>query len=188
MAALVVPRAARPLVVLTANRADDIYRHRFTAAHELGHLVLHGDATGDSRQEKQADAFAAEFLTPQDNILPFLPRRMDFARLAELRGVWGVSLHSLVYRCRELGLISDATASRTYQRLRALDGQPGFTAESVSNFPGEQPSLLGQAFDLAAKEAGLSVSQLAHELAWTSKRVQDLLDVQEQRPVLRLVQ
>nr|WP_242427280.1 MULTISPECIES: ImmA/IrrE family metallo-endopeptidase [unclassified Streptomyces] len=36
-------RAARPLVVLTANRADDIYRHRFTAAHELGHLVLHGE-------------------------------------------------------------------------------------------------------------------------------------------------
>ncbi|MEU9617577.1 ImmA/IrrE family metallo-endopeptidase [Streptomyces sp. NPDC048155] len=50
---------ARPLVVLTANRADDIYRHRFTAAHELGHLVLHGDATGDSRREKEADAFAA---------------------------------------------------------------------------------------------------------------------------------
>ncbi|MDX2917049.1 XRE family transcriptional regulator [Streptomyces sp. NE06-03C] len=181
-------RAARPLVVLTAARADDIYRHRFTAAHELGHLVLHADATGDSRQEKEADAFAAEFLTPQDSILSFLPGRMDLARLAELRGVWGVSLHSLVYRCRELGLISDATASRTYQRLRALDGQPGFTAESVSNFPGERPSLLRQAFELAAKEAGLSVSQLAHELAWTSGRVQDLLGVQEQRPVLRLVQ
>ncbi|MFE3187125.1 hypothetical protein ACFXKR_40765 [Streptomyces violascens] len=97
-------------------------------------------------------------------------------------------VHSLVYRCRELGLISDATASRTYQRLRALAGQPGFTAESVSNFPGEQPSLLGQAFDLASKETGLSVPQLAHELAWTSTRVQDLLGVQEQRPVLRLVQ
>lgn len=69
-----------------------------------------------------------------------------------------------------------------------LDGQPGFTAESVSSFPGEQPSLLGQAFDLAAKEAGLSVAQLAHELAWTSKKVRDLLGVQEQRPVLRLVQ
>lgn len=91
-------------------------------------------------------------------------------------------------RCRELGLISDATASRTYQRLRALDGQPGFTAESVSNFPGERPSLLGQAFDLAAREAGLSVSRLAHELARTSERVQNLLDVQEQKPVLRLVQ
>ncbi|MDX3548309.1 ImmA/IrrE family metallo-endopeptidase [Streptomyces europaeiscabiei] len=41
-------RSARPLVVLTRNRANDVYRHRFTAAHELGHLMLHGDATGDS--------------------------------------------------------------------------------------------------------------------------------------------
>ncbi|QYX79019.1 ImmA/IrrE family metallo-endopeptidase [Streptomyces akebiae] len=180
-------RAARPLVVLTANRADDVYRHRFTAAHELGHLVLHGDATGDSRQEKEADAFAAEFLTPQGSILPLLPKRMDLARLAELRQVWGVSIHSLVYRCRELGLISDATSSRAYQRLRALDGQPGFIPESVSNYSGEQPSLLRQAFELACKEADLSVAALAHELAWTPKRVRELLDVQEQRPVLRLV-
>ncbi|WP_345057390.1 XRE family transcriptional regulator [Streptomyces rameus] len=181
-------RAARPLVVLTANRADDVYRHRFTAAHELGHLVLHGDATGDSRQEKEADAFAAEFLTPQDSVLPLLPKRMDLARLAELRQVWGVSIHSLVYRCRELGLISDATTSRTYQRLRALDGQPGFIPEAVANYSGEQPSLLRQAFELACKEADLSVAALAHELAWTTKRVRELLNVQEQRPVLRLVQ
>jgi hypothetical protein len=67
-----------------------------------------------SRQEKEADAFAAEFLTPQDSILPLLPKRMDLARLAELREIWGVSIHSLVYRCRELGLTSDATTSRTY--------------------------------------------------------------------------
>ncbi|GGX40207.1 helix-turn-helix domain-containing protein [Streptomyces chryseus] len=181
-------RAARPLVVLTPNRADDVYRHRFTAAHELGHLVLHGDATGDSRQEKEADAFAAEFLTPHTSILPLLPKRMDLTRFAELRRVWGVSIHSLVYRCRELGLISDATASRTYQRLRALDGQPGFTAESVSNYLGEQPSLLGQAFELASEETGLTVSALAHELAWTTSRVRELLGVRDQRPVLRLVQ
>ncbi|WP_217569292.1 ImmA/IrrE family metallo-endopeptidase [Streptomyces sp. GbtcB7] len=180
-------RAARPLVILTASRADDVYRHRFTAAHELGHLVLHGDATGDSRQEKEAVAFAAEFLTPQDSILPLLPKRMDLARLAELRRVWGVSIHSLIYRCRELGLISDATTSRTYQRLRALEGQPGFGPESVSNYPGERPSLLHQAFDLASKEADLSVPALAHELAWTPQRVRDLIGVQEQRPVLRLV-
>ncbi|MET8011243.1 hypothetical protein ABZU86_01570 [Streptomyces sp. NPDC005271] len=113
---------------------------------------------------------------------------MDLAKLAELRRVWGVSIHSLVYRCRELGLISDATASRTYQRLRALDGQPGFTPEAVSNFSGEQPSLLRQAFELACKETDLSAAKLAHELAWTTKRVRDLLGVQEQRPVLRLVQ
>ncbi|MFI8514007.1 hypothetical protein ACIGHB_23050 [Streptomyces sp. NPDC085460] len=113
---------------------------------------------------------------------------MDFARLSELRQIWGVSIHSLVYRCREVGLISDATTSRAYQRLRALEGQPGFSPESVSNYAGEQPSLLRQAFDLAVQEADLSVGQLAHELAWTTRRVRELLGVQDQRPILRLVQ
>lgn len=180
-------RAARPLVVLTRNRADDVYRHRFTAAHELGHLVLHGDATGDSKQEREADAFAAEFLTPQASILPLLPKRMDLARLADLRRSWGVSIHSLIYRCRELGLISDATCSRAYQRLRALDGQPGFAPEPVSGFSGEQPVLLRQAFELAEQESGLTVKQLAHDLGWHRNRVSELLDVKDQRPVLRLV-
>lgn len=180
-------RSARPLVVLTQNRANDVYRHRFTAAHELGHLVLHGDATGDSRQEREADAFAAEFLTPQASILPLLPRRMDLGQLAGLRRTWGVSVHSLVYRCRELGVISDATASRTYQRLRALDGQPGFAPEPVSGYPGEQPVLLSQAFDLAVQETGLGVRELAQELAWPLARVRELLGMPDSRPVLRLV-
>jgi len=57
----------RPIIVLTANRTDDVYRWRFTAAHELGHLVLHGDtAPGDTRHEREANAFAAEFLTPRE--------------------------------------------------------------------------------------------------------------------------
>ncbi|MFJ4793322.1 helix-turn-helix domain-containing protein [Kitasatospora purpeofusca] len=180
-------RTVRPLAVLTSNRADDVYRHRFTAAHELGHLVLHGDATGDSRQEKEADAFAAEFLTPQSSILPLLPRRMDLARLAELRRTWGVSIHSLIYRCRELGLTSDATTSRAYQRLRALEGQPGFASESVNGFSGEQPALLRQAFELAAEEDGLTVEKLARELAWKPERVCELLGVRNERPVLRLI-
>lgn len=175
------------MVILTRNRANDVYRHRFTAAHELGHLVLHGDATGDSRQEREADAFAAEFLTPQASILPLLPRRMDLTYLAGLRRTWGVSVHSLVYRCRELGLISDATASRTYQRLRALDGQPGFAPEPVSSYTGEQPTLLAQAFDLAVQETGLSMRELAQELAWTPARVRELLGMPDTRPVLRLV-
>ncbi|WP_031152830.1 helix-turn-helix domain-containing protein [Streptomyces erythrochromogenes] len=180
-------RLARPLVVLTRNRANDVFRHRFTAAHELGHLVLHGEATGDSRQEKEADAFAAEFLTPAASIQPSLPHRMDLGQLAGLRRTWGVSVQSLVYRCRELGLISDATASRTYQRLRALDGQPGFAPEPVSGFPGEQPTMLSQAFHLADEDGGLTIPDLAEELAWKPARVRELLGMPDSRPVLRLV-
>ncbi|MFF4828230.1 helix-turn-helix domain-containing protein [Streptomyces sp. NPDC001312] len=177
----------RPLAVLTKNRCDDVYRFRFTAAHELGHLVLHSDAApGDSTHEREADAFAAEFLTPRNSLAPLLPRRMDLAGLAELQRTWGVSVDSLIYRCRELGLISDATASRTYKRLNALRGSPGFTPPSVSEYPGEQPVMLRQAFELAAAERSLTIAELAHELAWRPARVEEILGVGDPRPLLRL--
>ncbi|GII80681.1 DNA-binding protein [Sphaerisporangium rufum] len=178
----------RPIVVLTANRFDDIHRYRFTAAHELGHLVLHGDtAAGDHQQEREADTFAAEFLTPRESILPELPRRLDLRRLAELRNVWGVSVDSLLYRCREVGLLSDSAAGRAYQRLAELRDQPGFGCEPITGYPGEHPVMLRQAFDLAAAEGGLTMAALAGTLAWPVPRVRELLGVRDRRPALRLV-
>ena len=182
---------SRPIIVLTPNRADDVYRHRFTAAHELAHLVLHRDAVGpDPAGEREADQFAAEFLTPRESILPLLPRRLDPRRLAGLSRTWGVSVHSLLYRCRETGLLSDSAASRGYQRLRALADQPGFRAEPVANFPHEQPVMLNAAFDVAAA-SGLTVEALAARLGWSVDRCQVLLGLAGptavRRPRLRLL-
>ncbi|MFF7929014.1 hypothetical protein ACFZDP_49675 [Streptomyces mirabilis] len=68
-----------------------------------------------------------------------------------------------------------------------MDGQPGFAPEPVSGYPGEQPVLLSQAFDLAVQETGLGVRELAQELAWPLARVRELLGMPDNRPVLRLV-
>ncbi|MCP2169426.1 ImmA/IrrE family metallo-endopeptidase [Goodfellowiella coeruleoviolacea] len=180
-------RLPRPLIVLTPDRADDVHRHRFTAAHELGHLVLHGDtAPGDVQHEREADTFAAEFLTPRASIAPHLPARADFTALARLRDTWGVSIKSLLYRCRELGLLSGSSASRAYQRLNVLRGQGVFADEPVTGFPGEQPVLLTRAFELAAQH-GLTVDNLAAELCWHPRRVRELLNLPDTRPPLRLV-
>ncbi|MGW2198444.1 hypothetical protein ACWCSH_39680, partial [Streptosporangium sp. NPDC001682] len=99
----------------------------------------------------------------------------------------GVSVDSLLYRCREVGLISDSAASRAYQRLKTLRDQPGFAAEPISGYPGERPVLLRQAFDLAVGETGLTMERLAAQLAWPVSRVRELLDLPDQRPALRLV-
>ncbi|MET9831783.1 hypothetical protein ABZ508_09530 [Streptomyces lavendulocolor] len=79
------------------------------------------------------------------------------------------------------------TSSRGYQRLRTLEDQPGFAAEPVDGFPGEQPVLLTQAYELAEREKGLTIPILAEELAWHPARVRQLLGVPDSRPVLRLV-
>ncbi len=179
----------RPVVVLTPDRADDVYRHRFTAAHELGHLLLHPDtAPGDAVQEKEADAFAAEFLTPSSEITPLLPTRVDLHALDKLSKQWGVSVDSLIYRCREVGAVSDAAYRRAYQRLNQLRNLGLFQHEAVDGYPGEIPVLLSRAFALA-EQYGLSLAGLAKELAWPLPRLRLLLGQPDAdtRPRLRLV-
>ncbi|MEV0287949.1 XRE family transcriptional regulator [Kribbella sp. NPDC050820] len=177
----------RPMVALTPDRADDVYRHRFTAAHELGHLVLHGDTVpGDTQQEKEADQFAAELLTPAAVITPLLPARMDFKALDRLSKEWGVAVESLVYRCREVGKISEPAYRRAFQRLAQLRKLNLFQPEPVAKYPGENPLLLRRAFELAEKN-GLTLPQLADELKVKLPRLRLLLGVEDPRPRLRLV-
>ncbi|MFF0637806.1 helix-turn-helix domain-containing protein [Nocardia sp. NPDC004151] len=181
-------RMPRPLIVLTPDRSSDVYWHRFTAAHELGHLVLHRDAApGDAEQEREADAFAAEFLTPAEQIHEHLPNRFDVKALEQISQEWGVSLKSLVYRCRELGTISDASARRAYQRLNHLYELEIIAPDPATNYPGEVPSLLAKAFELAESNGTLTAVDLARELKWKIPRLRLLLGQPDERPVLRLV-
>ncbi|MEV4511597.1 XRE family transcriptional regulator [Dactylosporangium sp. NPDC049525] len=176
-------RLPRPFIVISRDRTADVYRHRFTTAHELGHLVLHADAIpGDPGHERDANAFAAEFLTPRDTVVPQLPIRVNFPALADLQRTWGVSISSLIYRCREIGLYTDTTAQRAYQRLNQMKPEP----EPIEGFPGEQPSLLRKALELAS-DHGLTMPELAGELRWPLPRVRQLLGTPDQRPTLNLV-
>ena len=68
--------------VILVDQNEPSYRQRFTAAHELGHFVLHKDSIGDrvednyllraegmsNRQEAEANKFAASLLMPMDLI------------------------------------------------------------------------------------------------------------------------
>lgn len=178
---------SRPLIVMSPDRADDIHRHRFTAAHELGHLVLHGaQSAGDPTLERQADRFASEFLMPASVMKTVLPRRLDFGRLSRLSEEWGVSIKSLVYRSRELGFLSDPTARRAYIRLSQLAGEGALVPQSILQFPGEIPGLLRQAMELA-ETLGLDVTGLARELSWKPARVRTLLGDIDERPTLSIV-
>ncbi|MFD6171899.1 ImmA/IrrE family metallo-endopeptidase [Streptomyces coeruleorubidus] len=179
-------RLPRPVVILNEER-NDVYRHRFSAAHELGHLILHGEAhPGDVHHERQADAFAAAFLTPSHAIATSLPSRVDFTKLSNLQQSWGVSLDSLLVRCREMGLHSDATSSRAWRRLKLLRSQGLLPSTPVEGFPGEIPTMLKQAFAMARRK-GVTEKKLADELRWDEEDIRTLLYLDDPRPALHLV-
>jgi Zn-dependent peptidase ImmA (M78 family)/transcriptional regulator with XRE-family HTH domain len=182
-----VSHLQRPIIAMAAERTNDVHRYRFSAAHELGHLVLHGNVhPGDIQQEREANQFAAEFLTPSASITPQLPQRVDFATLAELQNEWGVSVKSLINRYRELGRISGATVSRTYQRWNNLHAQGAFGNDPLHNHPSEQPIMLQRAFDIAT-DHGLTMTELADELALPPERIRSYLGIKDNRPRLTLL-
>lgn len=174
----------RPIVMSTPRRSRDIYRHRFTCAHELGHLLLHqGCPSGEVILERQADEFAADFLTPAAEMQSLLPQRMDLAALDRLGRGWGVSIESLVLRMSELRMVSDATARRAYMRLNAV--RPLGLEEPVHAYAGEIPRMLREAVHLA-DSVGTGVRQLAAELHWRPARIRELLGLEDPRPTLQL--
>lgn len=175
----------RPLVVITPERVRSVYRYRFTCAHELGHLLLHANPLpGDRQQEREADQFAAEFLTPRAEIEPLLPRSVRIADLERLSRQWGVSVESLVFRMGELGIVSESAIRRAHQRLAELAELRA--DEPLTSYPGEVPSLLNEAVDLAT-QCGFDRSALAAELRWTERHLMEVLGTVDNRPRLTVV-
>lgn len=173
----------RPMIVLTPDKANDVMRHRFSAAHELGHIVLHHGRQGtDTQMERQADEFAAEFLTPRDVICNELPKRVNFNRIEEISEWWGVSVHSLLYRMRELEIISESTTRRAYITLNSLPRR----SRPIRDFPGEQPELLKNAIELL-ETVDVTVVDIARDLQFTPRRVRQLAGIEDPRPKLSLV-
>jgi len=115
-------------VICVANAGIPGDRQRFTVCHELGHLILHGalrpPGTSDesSRMERQANRFAAAFLTPGDALIETLEDnggRVTLQALSKVKAVWGVAIKSLVGRYRSLGVIDDDQARSLYKQISA---------------------------------------------------------------------
>lgn len=174
----------RPIIITTPRRSENVFRHRFSIAHEIGHLLLHCDTEEYSAAaEKDADEFAAAFLTPAAAMDAALPQRLDLSALDRLGRTWGVSPHSLVLRMVERGRTTQSSARRAYQRLAASDDP---LADPTGAYPGEVPSLLKKATELAG-DHGAGVPALAEALKINVAQVRDLVGDADQRPILHLV-
>jgi Zn-dependent peptidase ImmA (M78 family) len=132
-----LPFNDRPVVVLGTDK-NDRARSRFDAAHELGHLVAHGEHVWGVKQvEQQAHSFAAAFLMPADDIMHELPTRADWPRLFDLKRKWQVSLGALLMRARNLGRMSE---SQYLTAVKAASARGWRRVEPVPLGKPEQPS------------------------------------------------
>lgn len=110
-------RGAAAWAYVSADANNPLARRRFTAAHELGHAVLHRDqlvwadksvleaAEADDPKEREANRFAAELLMPEDVIR---------ARAAELTQEYGACPRGVF----EYRLAAELLVSREAVRYR----------------------------------------------------------------------
>jgi Zn-dependent peptidase ImmA (M78 family) len=134
----------RPLTVIRANPSWE--RIRWTVAHEIGHVVLHGRGLG-AKAEDQANAFASELLAPAAALKSELPSHVTLASLTDLKLKWGISLGALIIHLHSNDLIEsdrfETLRKQLYTRTNSATGrtwgrdEPGWDAREV-----ERPRLL----------------------------------------------
>lgn len=114
-------------IVIGVNSTHSDRRRRFTIAHEIGHLVLHkgrplvldhvrvnfrdaNSSMASDLEEIQANAFAAEILMPQDQVIASARRLSEdqavteSATISYLAQGFDVSEEAMQYRLINLGL------------------------------------------------------------------------------------
>ncbi len=107
-----------PFVAVSMERPPD--RIRFTAAHELGHMLCDFEAA--ESPEGDCHAFGAAFLLPRAALeKAFTPsrRKVTLGDLGEIKETYGVSLQAIMYRAHALSLISDRQLRSFRETIKA---------------------------------------------------------------------
>ena len=98
-----------PFIVLKKNNVT-VERKRFTALHELAHILFPClDEMDYKRKERMCHRFASAILLPKEVVYTYVGRVRDnlsVSELSSLRGMYGVSVAAIVHRLRDLNVIS----------------------------------------------------------------------------------
>ena len=112
----------RPLVIVDMREEKTtVERLRFTAAHELAHLLFtFPDDMEQGQREKLCNKFAGVFILPGETLIEELGqhrRRLSLEELIDLKELYGVSVAALVHTAYDLSIIDRQTYDWWYDEL-----------------------------------------------------------------------
>ena len=153
--------------VVVVNGTDWGERQRFTIAHEIGHMVLSiRSGLPKDAAEKAANRFAGAFLMPAEALWSEVGKRrtsIGWGELFELKQLFGVSVQALTYRCKDLGIISQALFRRLFDEFDRR-GWRRFPYEEPFTMKGEKPKRFERLCLRALAEGAVSESKAAELL------------------------
>jgi Zn-dependent peptidase ImmA (M78 family)/DNA-binding XRE family transcriptional regulator len=155
-----------PVVVLKSALSGD--RQRMNLSHELGHLIL--DVAPGVDKEKAAFRFAGAFLAPARAVRAELGNRrssLDDYELHLLKHKYGISMQALIFRARDLGIISESTSIQLFKNFRI---QGWHIQEPGDSIPPEIPLRLDRLVMRAQSENLISDTRAAELLGMPLKQ------------------
>lgn len=151
-----------PVIVVGKHWPGD--RQRFTLAHELGHLVLHGRLSSALDEEAACNRFAGAFLVPKESVYAALGNKrtwLEPQELMYLKQDWGLSMGAWTFRARELGILSKEHFQNIWRHFRAHGWKE---KEPDPQYPNEKTSLFQQLVYRALGEDIIGESKAAELL------------------------
>jgi Zn-dependent peptidase ImmA (M78 family)/transcriptional regulator with XRE-family HTH domain len=114
------PKAGTCILV---NYSEDIYRQRFTGAHEGGHGILDKSddviVTFKGQQseyvELRANTFASRYILPREVITQIPVREWNQVQIVKFASQFKVSTHALAIALKEFGIITDRNVTELRQ-------------------------------------------------------------------------
>ncbi len=150
--------------VIVVNKNYSVERKRFTALHELGHLLLSFSENLDNKKiENLCHRFAGAILIPKETFLIELGdtrKRISLPELIAVKETYGISIQAIMARARNLEIIS----LERYTSFRIWINQDDRRKEvGLGNFIGkEQSTRFMQLLYRATSEEIISMSKAAN--------------------------
>ncbi len=159
------------VIALNMNRPPD--RIRFTAAHELAHIVCDFDGAGE--KERLCHVFAGALLLPRPALereLVHRRRKLTLWELGAIKRKYGISLQAIMYRACGLGLI----APRHLRDFVAAVKKNGWTIDEPVAYQGREEAIrFKRLLNYAVAERILGMDQAAALAGTTEATLQEEL-------------
>lgn len=148
--------------VIALNPELSIERRRFTAMHELGHLLLNfPTGIGDADKEKLCHRFAGAMLLPWGAMVQAVGNQRRWFALREMIEVkerYGISISAFLARAKERSIISDNVYKKLYLKYISKNRNEADMGRYSSR---EKPTRFTQLIYRALSEEMITMSRAA---------------------------
>ena len=124
--------------VIVINNTLSTDRIRFTAAHELAHILC--EFPKNYQKEKLCHAFAGAFLLPKAILERELMKKREqisLWELEEIKQLYGISIQAIVKRAHMLGIVSDFF----YRNFQVMLNRKGWKKKEPFEYKGREEAI-----------------------------------------------